>query len=225
MSYRRKHFQRSSSLRNTTVIVPVYRPGAGVGKVHAVMGLEDGSTNNFKSIGTELWSTAKVSPGVGVLFTAAAVASDEDITFTVTGIDQFGDTVQETTAAFDNSATTWESTYAYAQVQSLKIASLAKATIAGSGTIKAGYSGTANMVIGTPAKLGAASELLGVMCAKHNHTRDENSDSINLTAENVNVTKHTFTLADGTGMDSVTVGGEDTDMILYCVLQPTSPSL
>ena len=224
MSYRRKHFARSSPLRSRTILVPIYKPGEAGGKVHANMSLDDGA-GYYNGVGTELITTAKVSPGCGVLLTTAAIESDEGVTLTLTGIDQFGDFVQEDTAVLDDSPTTWESTYAYAQVQSLKIKSLTKATADGSAVVKIGYSGAATHVLGIPAKLGAASELLGVMCSKHSHTRDENCDAINLTIENVNVTKHTFTLATGTGFGSATIGGENQDMILWCSLLPDSPSL
>lgn len=225
MSYRRKNFARSSALRHQTVVVPLLKPGGNPATVHGVMGLEDGSTNNFKVTDTELMSTSKVAPGVGVLLTVGGVASDEDLTFKLGGYNQFGDYVEETIGKFDNTTTTRESVHAYMQPRSLKIGALDKATIAGAGTVKIGHSGAATQVIGIPAKLNDTTELLGVVGCMHNHADDENFDGRSLSIENINLTYHTFTLEDGTGFGSATVGGEATDIIMFAVLAPDSAAL
>ena len=223
MAIKRKHIKRTSSLRNSTIIVPVYRPGVNAAAHMAATTIKTGS--DFLPVGTDIVTTSFVAPGVGILITHGSGAASEQVTWTIEGNNQFGEAVSDTGLVTDNSPVSAESAVAFTYVTALKIEALEATAATGAQTVALGHSGVATMKIGIPAKLNATSELLGVMASVHNHTVDQNCDGTNLTIENTELTNHTFTLATGTTFGSVTIGAEDSDIILWCVLAPTSSAL
>ena len=200
MAIKRKHIKRSSPLRRSSIIVPIYRPGIGVDVHLAAVTIKDSS--NFQAVGTDFITANKAVASSGLLITHASGASGEQVTWGLAGYNQFGEAVTETGLVTDNSPTSAESVHAYSYVSALTIDAL-EATAAA-------------MKIGIPAKIDSASELLGVIGSVHGHTADENCDGRNLSIENVELNQYTFTLeSSGTSLAATTIGGVDADIILW----------
>lgn len=224
MAIKRKHIKRSSPLRRSSIIVPIYRPGIGVDVHLAAVTIKDSS--NFQAVGTDFITANKAVASSGLLITHASGASGEQVTWGLAGYNQFGEAVTETGLVTDNSPTSAESVHAYSYVSALTIDALEATAATGSQTVALGHSGAAAMKIGIPAKIDSASELLGVIGSVHGHTADENCDGRNLSIENVELNQYTFTLeSSGTSLAATTIGGVDADIILWCVFDPNSSAL
>ncbi len=224
MSIRRRHIKRSSPIRYSTVCVPVFKPAVGLGKVHANMALHDGA-GEFKSVGTELTSTTKISPGCGLVFTATAIDASHSVGIQIAGYDQFGDEVAEDITTLANGALTQYSLKAYSRLNSVKVRYVETNSADNDEVVKVGYDATTSIRLGIPAKLNATSEFLGAVCVGHTSHADQQPAGVNLTTANIDITNHSFTLGTGTDYSTAGIATGDGDIIVLCILNPTSSAL